>query len=128
METEGFRGALSSLPLDGSVEVSIVGFSSSVSTIVDKVELTAASLSSIDTALANNPKDSGGTNMAGAIQRSTSLLLGSSAPTQVIILATDGSPNNSSNATMAANDAKNSGILLAPIGIGLSNFRQKFPR
>lgn len=119
LETQGFQQALNSLSLDGSIEVSVVGFSSSVTTIVNKSVLTAATLSSIDDALANNPKNSGGTYMSGAISTSTSILLGSTAPTKVICLATDGEPNSQYNTTAAADSAKASGITLTPVGIGL---------
>jgi pimeloyl-ACP methyl ester carboxylesterase len=119
LETQGFQGALSSLPLDGSVEVSVIGFASSTTTIIDKVELTVATLSGIETALADNPKNSGSTFMSGAISTSTGVLLGSSAPTKVICLATDGEPDSQSSTTLAAIEAKNSGIFLTPVGIGL---------
>ncbi len=126
LETQGFQRALNSLPLDGSVEVSVVGFSSYNTTIVDKVELTSATLPVVDSALANNPKESGGTAMSSAITTSTGILLGSSAPTKVICLATDGQPNSTSSTTTAANSAKNSGVFLSPIGIGLSSSGKTF--
>ncbi|MDW2333297.1 choice-of-anchor U domain-containing protein [Vibrio sp. 1069] len=126
LETQGFQQALNSLSLDGSIEVSVVGFSSSVSTIVDKSVLNASSLSTIDSALANNPKNSGGTNMSSAISTSTSILMGSSAPTKVICLATDGSPNSQYSTTTAAETAKASGITLTPVGIGLYSSGETF--
>lgn len=126
LETSGFQEALNALPVDGSVEVSVIGFSSSSNIIVDKVELTATSLSSVTNALTNNPKNGGGTNMSSAIASSTNILLGSTAPTKVICLATDGSPNSQSSTTSAANDAKNSGVSLTPVGIGLDTYGKGF--
>ncbi len=126
LETQGFQGALQSLPLDGSVEVSIIGFASSNTIIVDKIALTPATLNTIDTALSNNPKSGGGTVMSGAISTSSQLLLASTAPSKIICLATDGRPNSQSSTTLAANSAKNSGIILTPIGIGLGSTGKSF--
>jgi uncharacterized protein YegL/pimeloyl-ACP methyl ester carboxylesterase len=126
LETQGFQSALSNLPLDGSIEVSIIGFSSGNSVIVDRVALTSTNLADVQNALANNPKNSGGTNMSGAINSSTQLLLNSNAPSKVICLATDGEPDSQSSSTLAANNAKSGGIFLSPIGIGLSSSGKTF--
>ena len=126
LETDGFRGALSGLPADDSIEVSVVGFSSFANVLVDKSVLNATTFPVVDTALANNPKNSGGTAMDIAIDTAARLLQNSSASSKVICLATDGRPNNELSTTSAATNAKANGIVLTPVGIGLSASGKSF--
>ncbi|KHD10589.1 hypothetical protein PN36_25810 [Candidatus Thiomargarita nelsonii] len=126
LETDGFMKALNALPADGSVELSIVGFASGVAIVKDRTILTAENFEAIRDALANNPKSGGGTNMSDAIDTTANVLSGSSAPTKVICLATDGEPSNESNTTTAADNAKANGITLTPVGIGLNSTGKTF--
>jgi len=126
LETEGFRQALSSMPQDGSVEISIIGFSSGVTVVLDKQTLTPSTFLTIDNALLNNPKNSGSTRMSAAIDTSSSVLLNSSSPSKVLCLATDGQPNSATSTRMSAENARNAGINVNPIGIGLSESGKTF--
>ena len=126
LEKSGFNSALQSLPLNGSVEISIVGFASGSQVIVNKTVLTTTTLDSVVSALVGNTQNSGGTNTAGAIQVSAGLFSGSQAATKVICLATDGLPNNSNSAISAANTVKNDGVIITPIGIGLGASGRQF--
>jgi uncharacterized protein YegL len=126
LETQGFRGALASLPADGSVEISVIGFASSANTLVTRALLTSSNFTAIDDALANNPKSGGGTAMDLAITTAATILQASTASSKVICLATDGYPNSESATITAAINAKNSGIILAPIGIGLGSSGKTF--
>jgi len=126
LEKKGFRGALASLPADGTVELSVIGFASNAETIVARALLTSTTFKGIDDALENNPKSGGGTAMDLAITTAATALQASSAPAKVICLATDGQPNDESSTIIAANNAKNSGIILAPIGIGLESGGKTF--
>ncbi len=117
LQTQGFINALEGLPTDGSVEISIIGFGSYAPNVLSPTVLDSTTSATIRAALANNSQSRGGTNIARAIDASASLLAASSAPTTVIILATDGQSNFSS-AVASATNAKNAGIDIAAIGVG----------
>ena len=126
LENQGFINALNGLPTDGSVEISIVGFASSSQTIQSPTVLTSANFNTVKAALEANVQNSGGTNMSGAINHAAGLLNPSYAATKIICLSTDGAPNSSSATTTAATNAKNSGITLSPVGIGLNSSGKTF--
>lgn len=134
LETDGFINALGRLPADGRIEVSIVGFSSFSEIIAERTLLTGASYNTLQNSLSNNSKYSGGTNMSDAIETASSLLLNSTAPSKIICLATDGVPYvdkghdlatnielAKADTTISANNAKETGIIITPIGIGFIN-------
>ena len=62
--------------------------------------------------------------MSAAINAAATLLDSSTATAKVICLATDGFPNSQSATRTAATNAKDTGITLAPIGIGLNSTGQ----
>ena len=126
LETEGFQEALDSLSTDGSIEVSILGFSGSVETLIEREILTSSTYNSINSALENNTQASGGTYMSAAIDTASNILQGSSAPTRIICMATDGYPNSESATITAADNAKAAGIILTPIGIALDTDGKSF--
>jgi pimeloyl-ACP methyl ester carboxylesterase len=131
LETQGFINALSTLPANGNIEISIIGFSDSadVLTGAGNVLLTSDGSNTLQQALSNNGKygkSGGGTDMTKAIETASQVLLNSSAPSKIICLATDGEPNNESSTTAAAASAKGAGIILAPIGVGLYSSGKTF--
>lgn len=126
LEKQGFINALNSVPTDGGVEVSAIGFASSSSVLVNPTVLTSSSFAGVKSALENNSQSGGGTAMDSAINTAANLLVNSTAPSKIICLATDGYPNSASATTVAANNAKALGINLAPIGIGLDSYGRTF--
>jgi len=100
------------VPQSGSVEISVVQFGSSVSTVVSPtVVASQAAADAIAGSLRGMPKDDGSTNMAGAVTSCTSLLGGScSGSRQVINVVTDGEPNSQSDIVAARNAAISAGI------------------
>lgn len=126
LEKQGFINALNSVPTDGGVEVSAIGFASSSSVLVNPTVLTSSSLASVKTALENNSQSGGSTAMDSAINTAANLLANSTAPSKIICLATDGYPNSASATTVAANNAKALSINLAPIGIGMDSYGRTF--
>ena len=119
LETEGFQEALSSLSTDGSIEVSILGFSDSVETLIEREVLTSSTYNSINSALEGNTQAGRSTYMSAAIDTASNILQGSSAPTRIICMATDGYPDSPNATETAADNAKTIGIILAPIGVAL---------
>jgi len=125
----GLANALASLPVDGTVEITIVSYGTSVLTVTAPTILTATTLPNIQTAINTHAKDSGGTNTAGAITSLTSLLTGSSVfsasdTKSIMNLATDGVPNSQSAAEAAAAAAFSAGIDamgIEAIGSGVSS-------
>lgn len=116
----GYRNALSRLPTDGSIEIGVVYFSSSVRVRQELVELTPTSLPLLLIALSGRSA-SGGTNMTAAIQTATQRLSTSAAQRRILCLSTDGVPNNQSTTIAAANAARAAGLLVSPVGIGLGS-------
>lgn len=125
----GLSAALAGLPVDGTVEISVVTYGSGVATVVAPTVLTAASLAGIQSAISTHAKSGGTTNTAGAITGLTGLMTGSAnfadAGTKSIInLATDGEPNSQSAAVAAALAAAGAGIdalSIEAIGNGVSS-------
>ncbi|PTR10624.1 putative secreted protein with PEP-CTERM sorting signal [Nitrosospira sp. Nsp5] len=125
----GLSSALAGLPVDGSVEISIVNYGSSVATVVSPTILTALSLGTIQAAITSHSKLGGGTDTAAAITSMTTLLTGSSvfsaADTKSLInLLTDGAPNSQNDAEAASLAAAAAGIdalSIEAIGSGVSS-------
>lgn len=125
----GLANALASLPVDGTVEITIVAYGSGVDTVTPPTILTAASLPTIQAAINTHSKYGGGTATDAAIRSLTGLMTGSgvfSAPDtrSIMNLATDGVPNSQSAAVSAAADAFAAGIDamgIEAIGSGVSS-------
>ena len=125
----GLANAIASLPLDGTVEISIVRYGASASTVTAPTILTAATLPTIQTAINTHAKVGGGTATDAAINALTALMTGSAvfsaADTKSIMnLATDGFPNSQSAAESAAAAAFAAGIDamgIEAIGDGVSS-------
>nr|WP_315430282.1 VWA domain-containing protein [uncultured Albidiferax sp.] len=125
----GLNAALAGLPVDGTVEISVLSYSNGNLTVVAPTVLTAVTLPTIQAAITSHAKSGGGTNTAGAITGLTSLMVGSAnfgdAGTKSIInLATDGFPNSQSDAVAAAlasNAAGIDGLSIEAIGDGVSS-------
>lgn len=126
LETQGFMNALDTLPTNGNTEVSVVGFASSSQILASNVLLTPSGADSLRLALSSNSQSGGGTGMASAIDTASQVLANSSALTKVICIATDGQPNNQSNTLASVSNAKSSGIVIAPIGVGLDSTGKTF--
>lgn len=125
----GLNAALEGLPLDGTVEITVVSFSSGVTNVVLPTVLTAATLTTIQAAISTHVKSNGNTNTGAAISALTDLLTGSanfadSGTKSVINLATDGVPASQSAAVAAAAAAAAAGIdalSIEAIGTGVSS-------
>lgn len=116
----GYRSALTRLPADGSIEVGIVYFSTSVRVPQELVALTPQTLPSLLSAL-DGRSASGSTNMTAAIQTATQRLSTSTALRRILCLSTDGAPNNQGSTISAAAAARAAGLLVSPVGIGLGS-------
>ncbi|SEO17425.1 PEP-CTERM protein-sorting domain-containing protein [Nitrosospira multiformis] len=125
----GLNSALAGLPVDGSVEISIVSYSSSTTTVVSPTILSALTLPTIQSAISSHIKSGGGTDTAEAINSMTSLLSSSSVfsdpeTKSLINLLTDGVPNSQSAAVAASIAAASAGIdalSIEAIGSGVSS-------
>ncbi len=96
MMKNGLSSALAALPQDGTVEITVVSFSTNVTTLVSPTVLTAASLGTIQAQIAADSFSGGYTNTAAAIERLRILMTGSThfaaASHSFINIATDGEP------------------------------------
>ena len=125
----GLSDALAGLPLDGSVEITIVAYGSSTSTVTAPTILTAATLPIIQAAIAGHVKVGGGTDTAGSINSLTTLMTGSASfalgdTRSIMNLATDGEPNSQVAAVAAGAAAFAAGIdalSIEAIGSGVSS-------
>ena len=125
----GLASALASLPVDGTVEITIVTYGTNVATVTAPTILTAATLPTIQSAINTHTKAGGSTNTAGAITTLTALMTGSSVfsavdTKSIMNLATDGAPNSQSAAVAAAAAAFLAGIDamgIEAIGSGVSS-------
>jgi hypothetical protein len=125
LEQRGYRDALGKLPADGSIEISVVYFASSVRVAHAPVAFTPSSRAGLLSALSVS-QVSGGTNMTGAINTAAQLLGTSSAAKRILCLSTDGVPNSPSSAAAAAAAARAAGLEVAPVGIGLGASGETF--
>lgn len=125
----GLANAIASLPVDGTVEITIVTYGSGVATVTSPTILTAATLPTIQNAINTHTKFGGGTATDAAINAMTALLTGSavfSAPDtkSILNLATDGVPNSQAATEAAALAAFAAGIDamgIEAIGSGVSS-------
>ncbi len=125
----GLSDALAGLPVDGTVEITIVSYGSGVATVTAPTILTAASLLIIQGQIAGHIKAGGGTNTAGAIDSLTALMVGSASfalgdTRSIINLATDGVPNSQAAAEASGAAALAAGIdalSIEAIGSGVSS-------
>lgn len=125
----GLSAALAALPTDGTVEITIVSYSGSVSTVTTPTILTAASLPTIQGQIGSHAKSGGTTNTAAAITSLAGLMTGSAAfadpaTRSIINLATDGDPDSQSAAVAAGAAARAAGIdalSIEAIGDGVSS-------
>jgi uncharacterized protein YegL len=125
----GLNAAIAGLPTDGTVEISVVSFASTVITVVPPTILTAANLPTIQAAITTHIKLDTTTNTAGAITALTGLLtsspiFGAPGTRSIINLATDGIPDSSTGALNAAEASFNAGIdalAVEAIGTGVSD-------
>lgn len=125
----GLNAALAGLPVDGTIEITVLSYSSGNLTVVSPTILTAATLPTIQAAITSHSKSSGGTNTGGAITGLTALMTGSAnfadaGTKSVMNLATDGFPNSQSDAQNAALSAAAAGIdalSIEAIGSGVSS-------
>ena len=111
----GLNSAIAGLPVDGSVEITVVTFASGSSTVVAPTILTAASLPDIQNSITTHTKTGGGTNTAGAIDRLTAELTGSvnfadPGSSAHINLATDGFANSQSAAETSSQNSAAAGV------------------
>lgn len=115
----GYAAALAALPTDGSIEVTVVTFSSSTTTVVSPTVVTAGSLPGIIAAINGMAYSAGSTATAAGINAIAGLMLGSgnfsTGLSSMINIATDGEPNIGSPtpdqaAINAATSARNRGI------------------
>lgn len=111
----GLASALAALPVDGTVEITIVTYGTSVATVTAPTILTAGTLPTIQNAINTHGKAGGSTATDAAIRSLTALMTGSgvfsAADTKSIMnLATDGVPNSQANAVAAAAAAFLAGI------------------
>ena len=121
LETQGFSDSLNNLPLNGSVEISAIGFDSKIDLLFERISLDSTSkLTEVQSYLKNNTQGRGGTLTSKAIDAASALLLLSSASSKIICLATDGGPNNANAAKVSADSSKSQGIILSTIGVGVS--------
>jgi|GEM_PF-2192164 len=127
LEQKGFEKALSSLPANSTIEISIIKFDTNVEEIIGLTPLDSVNLDSIKNKLTSATQGSGSTAMNLAIDAAVQTLSKSSAPTKIIFLATDGEPTTGNDITAkSATLAKDAGIVLEPIGIGLGTSGETF--
>ena len=125
----GLNAALAGLPVDGTVEITVLTYGTGNSIVVAPTVLTAATLAGIQAAITGHAKSGGGTNTGPAITVLTTSMTGSvnfaDAGTKSIInLATDGVPNSQSAAQTAALAAAAAGIdalSIEAIGSGVTS-------
>ncbi len=125
----GLNDALAGLPVNGTVEITVVAYGGDVFTVVVPTVLTAETLPTIQAAISGHAKRGGGTATDAAIRQLTTGMVGSanfSDPNtkSIINLATDGVPNSQLAAEAAAVAAAAAGIdalSIEAIGSGVSS-------
>ena len=115
----GYLAAINALPTDGSIELTIVTYSTDAVTLVAPVVFTAATKAAVVATVTANLQDGGSTATGAGIERAAQLMRASSqylpSLRSIINLATDGianvgSPNGQQAAINAATAARNNGI------------------
>lgn len=110
----GYLNAFTALPVDGSIEITMVSFASSTVTIIAPTIVTATSLPGILAAVTAMAYTQGSTATHLGIDRVTQLMTGStnysSTLNSMINIATDGQPNSQALALASAQAAVAAGI------------------
>lgn len=115
----GYLAAIDALPTDGSIEVTIVTYSTSAVVLVDRVVFTALTKATVRNAVFNNTQAGGSTATGDGIALAAQRMLTSAnylpSLRSIINLATDGianvgAPNGQQAAINAATNARNNGI------------------
>ncbi|RVU43320.1 vWA domain-containing protein [Rubrivivax rivuli] len=110
----GYVAALNALPVDGTIEVTMVNFANSTTTVIAPQVLTAASRATMITAINSFSYIGGGTDTAAGINAISAAMVASTnynaGLRSIINLATDGVPNNQAAAEAAALASRNAGI------------------
>lgn len=129
----GLSDAIAALTTDGSIEITVTAYGSNTTTVVAPTLLTAATLAAIQSAILTHVKAGGGTDTAGALRYTTSLLTNSvyfsdaGLKASILNLATDGIPNDQTAAVDAAAYAYSQGIdalSIEAIGSGVNSGTQ----
>lgn len=124
----GYAAALGALPTDGSVELSVYTFASGTVQVVAPTVISSTAIRDSVISLINGMGyTGGGTDTAAGINAITAAMVGSSSYSSglasIINIATDGVPNSTSAAIVAATAAKAAGIdALTAEAIGSVNF------
>ena len=100
------------LPLDGSVAIEVINFSSTVQVVFPEAIITAANFTALKTAIQNMPKLDAATAIGDAIAKAATDLntVTIASLRQVIDVSTDGVSNTGQNDVTAANNAVTAGI------------------
>ncbi|MFK7967149.1 MAG: VWA domain-containing protein [Burkholderiaceae bacterium] len=129
LQADGLSAALAAVPTDGSVEVTVVSYASSVTTVIPPTIVTAANIANIVATVAAESGGSGGTRTDLAIDELTALMTGSPVfaaadTTSLINVSTDGAPNSQSLTEAAGVNANAAGIdfiSFEAVGSGVSS-------
>ncbi len=123
MELKGLAAALgdpSIMPMDGSIEVAVLQFSTTVRAIVPLQAVTPLSLITITPTITSALQEAGGTNLAAGLEAATAqLLLAPPGAKRIICVITDGMPDDPVRALIAATDALGAGVdEIDALGVG----------
>ena len=119
----GIASAFTALPTDGTVEVTVAKFGTTVETVISPTVVTAGNLAGLIASINAMVQAGGSTDMAAGITSIAGLMTGSTnysaGLASMINLATDGIPNSLAGTITAATNARNNGIdALTVEGIG----------
>jgi len=118
---QGYATALSALPTDGSIEVTVYTFASGTVQVVAPTVVTGATLGGIVTAINNMVYTQGSTFTATGITAISNAMLGSGnynpSLRSIINIATDGVPNDGSGLAQSQTNAINAAIAAHNNGI-----------
>jgi len=123
MELKGLAQALSDpsiMPLDSSVEVTVLQFSSTVRNTLPLQTITPLNLISITPTILSAIQEGESTDLAAGLRAATAVLqLAPSGARQIICVITDGMPDDPVQALIAATDALGSGVSqIDALGVG----------
>lgn len=112
---DGLSAAMAAIPTDGTIEVTVVGYGTSVVTVVSPTVIDSpATLATVQGLVTAHARPTGSTNTSGAITTLYQAMVGSAnfstGLDSVINLATDGFPNSQSDSEAAAAAAAAAGI------------------
>ena len=105
----GYLAAFGTLPTDGSVEVTVVKFGTSVQTVFAPTVITGATLPTLLTAISTMTQAGGNTNMGGAIDALRVALTGSAnfGGDALINISTDGAPTTGPDGQSECSECRN---------------------